>query len=225
MARAKDLAALAGLAGLAYAMRNKDKSNEDAGDQKTSSYTGDTKKVEAKDEPFKATHGSSYTPGNAGTARSGVGNATNDPIVKPPKVVPAKPAAADEPAGLTTPVSSANRTDQLTNLSRAVKREDKTKNRAKSEFPDMSSRFEGNNYTTVTNARALNEKLNREAGSGTSSGYKTDAMKVASRAAAAADRQRKMAQQSSYKSGGMTSSASSRADGIASRGKTRGKIC
>ena len=225
MARAKDLAALAGLAGLAYAMRNKDKSNEDAGDQKTSSYTKDTKKVEAKDEPFKATHGSSYTPGNAGTARLGVGNATNDPIVKPPKVVPAKPAAADEPAGLTTPVSSANRTDQLTNLSRAVKREDKTKNRAKSEFPDMSSRFEGNNYTTVTNARALNEKLNREAGSGTSSGYKTDAMKVASRAAAAADRQRKMAQQSSYKSGGMTSSASSRADGIASRGKTRGKIC
>jgi hypothetical protein len=49
MAKARDIAALAGLAGLAYAMRNKGKSNEDAGDQKTSSYTKDTKKVEAKD--------------------------------------------------------------------------------------------------------------------------------------------------------------------------------
>ena len=228
MAKARDIAALAGLAGLAYAYnKNKGKPNEDAGKQTTSSYTKEDKKVEAKDEPFKATHGSSYTPGNAGTARPGVGDATNDPIVKPaPAAKPVlKPAAAaDESAGFATPVSSANRTDQLTNLSRAVKREDKTKNRAKSEFPNMSSRFEGNNYTTVTNARALNEKLNREAGSGTSSGYKTDAMKVASRAAAAADRQRKMAQQSSYKSGGMTSSASKRADGIASRGKTKCKM-
>ena len=193
MARAKDLAALAGLAGLAYAMRNKDKSNEDAGDQKTSSYTGDTKKVEAKDEPFKATHGSSYTPGNAGTARSGVGNATNDPIVKPPKVVPAKPAAADEPAGLTTPVSSANRTDQLANLSRAVKREAKTKQFA-ADVPYQES------------------------------AQKTDALRVSSRAAAAADARRRAAKQSSYKSGGMTSSASKRADGIASRGKTKCKM-
>lgn len=193
MARAKDLAALAGLAGLAYAMRDKS-GKDDAGDQKTSSYTKDTKKVEAKDEPFKATHGSSYTPGNAGTARLGVGNATNDPIVKPPKVVSAKPAAADEPAGLTTPVSSANRTDQLTNLSRAVKREAKTK-----QFADDVPYQE--------------------------SAQKTDALAVASRAARAADARRRAAKQSSYKSGGMTSSASSRADGIASRGKTRGKIC
>ena len=50
MAKARDIAALAGLAGLAYAMRNKDKSNEDAGDQKTSSYTKDTKKVAASDD-------------------------------------------------------------------------------------------------------------------------------------------------------------------------------
>jgi len=50
MAKAKTLAALAGLAGLAYAM-NKKGSKDDAGDQKTSSYTGDTKKVEATDEP------------------------------------------------------------------------------------------------------------------------------------------------------------------------------
>ena len=48
--KARDIAALAGLAGLAYAMRNKG-DKDDAGDQKTSSYTGDTKKVEATDEP------------------------------------------------------------------------------------------------------------------------------------------------------------------------------
>jgi hypothetical protein len=56
MAKAKTLAMLAGLAGLAYANRDtlfgkKKTYNEDAGDQKTSSYTGDTKKVEATDEP------------------------------------------------------------------------------------------------------------------------------------------------------------------------------
>jgi len=48
--KTRDLAALAGLAGLAYAMRKKTY-NEDAGKQETSSYTGDTKKVEATDEP------------------------------------------------------------------------------------------------------------------------------------------------------------------------------
>jgi hypothetical protein len=142
---------------------------------------------------------------------------------KPPKV--SAPIAAKDVIPTKPMASAANRSDQLANVSRAVKREDRAKNRAKGEYPDASSRFEGDNYTSVTNARALNEKLNREAGSGTSSGYKTDAMKVASRAAAAADARRRMAQQSSYKSGGMTSSASSRADGIASRGKTRGKIC
>ena len=52
--KARDIAALAVLAGLAYANRDKlfgSKSKDDAGDQKTSSYTGDTKKVEATDEP------------------------------------------------------------------------------------------------------------------------------------------------------------------------------
>jgi hypothetical protein len=55
MAKARDIAALAGLAGLAYANRDKlfggkKTYNEDAGDQKTSSYTKDTKKVAASDD-------------------------------------------------------------------------------------------------------------------------------------------------------------------------------
>ena len=230
MARAKDLAALAGLAGLAYAMRDKS-GKDDAGDQKTSSYTKDTKKVEAKDEPFKATHGSSYTPGNAGTARPGVGDATNDPIVKPaPAAKPVlKPAAAaDEPAGFATPVSSANRTDQLANLSRAIKREDKTSKAAQGDFKDVTRSYTKRDGTPAVKAKKLYDTLDEKAGAATSSAQKTDALRVASRAAAAADRQRKMAQQSSYKSGGMVSkvsSASSRADGIATKGKTRGKLC
>jgi len=75
---AKKLGRLAGLAALgaaAYMLRNKD--GDDAGDQKNSSYTGDTKKVEAED--FKPSNESSYTPGSTGTARPGVGDATNDP--------------------------------------------------------------------------------------------------------------------------------------------------
>jgi len=51
MARAKDLAGLAALGFLGYKMSQMGKNKDDAGDQKTSSYTGDTKKVEAKDEP------------------------------------------------------------------------------------------------------------------------------------------------------------------------------
>jgi|688.fasta_scaffold09092_18 hypothetical protein len=179
------LAGLAALAGAAY-MASKGKDKDDAGDQKTSSYTGDTKKVEALEDAFTPTNESSYTPGGTGTTRPGVGDATNDLVVKPAP-------AADKPAGLTTPVSSANRTDQLTNLSRAVKREAKTK------------KF----------AQEVPEEL---------SAQKTDALRVSSRAAAAADARRRAAKQSSYKSGGMTSSASKRADGIASRGKTKCKM-
>jgi hypothetical protein len=220
------LAGLAALAGAAY-MMSKGKSNDNAGDQKTSSYTGDTKKVEAKNEPFKATNESSYTPGNAGTARPGVGDATNGMSLPKPAPKP-KPAPASEPAPVVTDTPSAppaqvNRTmedatkqkvldtlnqragantpsalrsDQLANVSRATKREQKTKQFAQ-DVPYQES------------------------------AAKTDAMMVASRAAKKADALKKTAKKSSFKSGGMVSkvsSASSRADGIASRGKTKCKM-
>jgi hypothetical protein len=70
MARAKDLAGLAALGFLGYKMSQMGKGKDDAGDQKTSSYTKDTKKVEAKDEPFKATNASSYT----GTTKNNASN-------------------------------------------------------------------------------------------------------------------------------------------------------
>jgi hypothetical protein len=97
-------------------------------------------------------------------------------------------------AGANTP--SALRSDQLANVSRATKREQKTKQFAQ-DVPYQES------------------------------AAKTDAMMAASRAARKADALKKAAKKSSFKSGGMVSkvsSASRRADGIASRGKTKCKM-
>lgn len=248
------LAGLAALAGAAYMMSKGKGKSDDAGDQKTSSYTGDTKKVEAKNEPFVATHGSSYTPGNAGTARPGVGDATNGmdspkPAPKPkpePKPVvtdtpstppvqvnrtmedPAKQKVLDtlnQRAGANTP--SALRSDQLADVSRAVKREDKTKKAAQGDFSDVTRTYKNRDGTPAAQVQKNYDTLNKKSGANTSSAQKTDALMVASRAAKAADAKRRAAKQSSFKSGGMVSkvsSASSRADGIASRGKTRCKM-
>jgi hypothetical protein len=127
-----------------------------------------------------------------------------------------------------TPVSSANRTDQLTNLSRAVKREEKTKKAAQGEFSGITRTYTKRDGTPAVKHQEMYDTLNKKSGANNSSARKTDALKVASRAAAKADSLRRAAKQGSYKSGGMVSkgsSASSRADGIATKGKTRGKIC
>jgi len=219
MAKARDIAALAGLAGLAYAI-NKDKDKPVSSAYATRSNMTPIKGVGDATNDV-ATNKSAYATRSNMTPMQGVGDATNDPLVKP-KPAPKPAVAADKPAGSTTPLSSANRTDQLTNLSRAVKREDKTKKAAQNESRIGTSRFESDNYTLATNARALSEKLNREAGAGASSAYKTDAMKVASRAAAAANARRRASMAGGMKNGGMT--ASSRADGCAVKGKTKGRF-
>jgi hypothetical protein len=188
MARAKDLAALAGLAGLAYAMRNK---GTDTGDE--------TDRLLAR-KPAPVTDTGDET--DRLLARSPTPDYSNEGRNKPPKVSAPitrslSPAVAAEAAPTKPLASAANRSDQLANVSRAVKREAKTK-----QFADDVPYQE--------------------------SAQKTDALRVSSRAAAAADARRRAAKQSSYKSGGMVSkvsSASSRADGIATKGKTRGKIC
>lgn len=231
------LAGLAALAGAAYMMsRGKDKDkgkvSEDAGDQKTSSYTGDTKtslKTPAQSikEADKSV-GSGPSPISqqpSGTLTQGTDKSALNLDVKPAPVanrpsapnkivadsVPSAPPAQvnrtmedstkqnvldtlNQRAGANTP--SALRSDQLANVSRATKREQKTKQFAQ-DVPYQES------------------------------AAKTDAMMVASRAARAADAKKRAAKQSSFKSGGMVSkvsSASSRADGIASRGKTRCKM-
>jgi hypothetical protein len=203
--------------------------NEDAGDQKTSSYTGDAKKVESKDGDEgprrKITDYIQKAPSDVAGSVSSTPATSSAPVTSSaPKAASAKPAvAADEPVGLTTPVSSANRTDQLANLSRAVKREDATKKAAQGEFSGITRTYTKRDGTPAVKAQETYDTLNKKSGANNSSAMKTDALKVASRAAAKADSLRRAAKQSSYKSGGMT--ASSRADGIATKGKTRGKIC
>ena len=224
MAKARDIAALAGLAGLAYAMRNKgDSSKTDTGDETSRLLARNpAPAADAEEESRrKITDYMKKAPSDAAGSVSSAPVTSSAPITSSaPKAASAKPAvAADEPAGSTTPMSSANRTDQLANLSRAVKREENTKKAAQKDFSNYGRKFKN------PETQKLHNKIEEQTGSLTQSAHKTDALRVASRAAAKADSLRRAAEQSSYKSGGMTSSASSRADGIATKGKTRGKLC
>jgi len=235
--KTRDLAALAGLAGLAYAY-NKGKDQEGpsatAEEKEASKVRMDAQKNAVSGN--RVTNESSYT----GTTKNDSNAAKNigfgggddsdknlkrvDSEVKPKPVV-VKPKPANEPAEFTTRVTPAARTDQLANLSRAVKREDATKKAAQGEFSGVTRTYTKPDGTPAVKAQEMYDTLNKKSGANNSSARKTDALKVASRAAAKADSLRRAAKQSSYKSGGMTSSASSRADGIATKGKTRGKIC
>ena len=196
MAKAKNLAGLAALGALGY-MLTRDKPSENAGDQKTSSYTGDTKKVEALEDAFIPTNESSYARNNAGMPMQGVGDATNDPLPKQ-RIKPLATADSDS-LSVKTPASG-NSADKLASLSRSKVREAKAKQFAQ-DVPYQES------------------------------AAKTDAMMAASRAARQTDARKRALSAGMMKnggkvkkmaSGGMT--ASRRADGSASRGKTRCKM-
>ena len=193
MAKAKNLAGLAALGALGY-MLTRDKPSENAGDQKTSSYTGDTKKVEALEDAFVPTNESSYARNNTGTPMQGVGDATNDPLPK------ASAKQRLSTAGITVPTGSPDA------------EAGKTRGRPKAK-PSVSSSAEGmKNYkprytpsaaapkTTTTPVTPKKPYMPEEVDMGYKKGGKV----------------KKMA------SGGMT--ASKRADGIASRGKTKCKM-
>lgn len=230
MAKARDLAALAGLAGLAYAY-NKSKGEAPKGKPDTGPGY---KSTETREEPRRKIEDYQKKAPLDGTEMypSGVMGGASQPAVSKPAPVAKtvlKPAVAadnateDSQSGPTTPVSSANRTDQLANLSRAIKREDKTSKAAQADFRDIDREARDDRPASIK-SKKLYDTLNTKSGANASSALKTDALRVASRAAAAADRQRRLAKANSYKSGGMASSASKRADGIASRGKTKCKM-
>lgn len=92
---------------------------------------------------------------------------------------------------------SANRSDELANVSRAVKRESKT-NQFAQEVPYQESSQKTDALAVASRATRAAEAKRRAANQ---RGYKSGGMVA------------------------KASSASSRADGIASKGKTRGKIC
>lgn len=123
MAKARDLAALAGLAGLAYAMRNKGESKTDTGDE--------TDRLMSR-KPAPITDTGDET--DRLLARSPTPDYSNEGRNKPPKVsapvaqsIPSGKSAAEAVAPTNPMSSAANRSDQLANVSRAAKREAKTK--------------------------------------------------------------------------------------------------
>jgi len=248
MAKAKTLAALAGLAGLAYAMRNKD-NKDDAGDQKTSSYTGDTKKVEAKDEPRrqitdymkKAPEAEGANYGNE-SRRTSMGVETMTKAA--PKAAAAKPASSTSDArNLESGMSRGTRTTSVAGAGRGVV------NPPIATASDPRSAEAGISRGTRTTSKAgagrglVNPPMptpndSREAEAGMSRGTRTTAPPFkggqrgydeagnfmgGQRGFDEAGNPMKKGGMTKMASGGMT--ASRRADGIATKGKTRGKIC
>jgi hypothetical protein len=231
------LAGLAALAGAAY-MLNKDKGEAPKGKEDTGPGY---KSTETREEPRRQITDYMKKAPLDGTEmyRSGVMGGASQPAVSKPApaakpvlkpAVTADNATEDSQSSLTAPVTPAARSDQLANLSRAVKREDKTSKAAQSDFSNMTRSTRGDTPASIE-LKQLYDTLDKKAGAPTSSALKTDAMKVASRAAAAADRQRRIAREGAMKKGGAVkkmasggSTASKRADGIASKGKTKCKM-
>lgn len=205
MAKARDIAALAGLAGLAFANRDKLFGSKDKSSGMTGNSSGmtpgqndtlaDVNRISKLSDESNtlARVNKENTPGQGAIndANAGVLNALSAPKAAPNDKAPSQgvlppksltPEAKPKPRGMT-----AKQNDMLAKANR---------NRLTNENPNGS----------IEAPAASN---------------RTDAMRNASRKAAAARTSK--TSPNLYKSGGMT--ASSRADGIASRGKTRGKIC
>ena len=187
MARAKDLAALAGLAGLAYAYnKNKGDSGGMTGAQNDTLANVNRVSKMSEDSDTLARVNREKTPGQGAMddTNAGVLNALSAPKaapnaqagnqgVLPQKTLTPEPKPEPKPEPVTTkPVVPAQKKNIV----------------SKKQLEDYKKKF-GQDKT-------LRDYMNTQSG------------KV-----------RKMA------SGGMTSSASSRGDGIATKGKTRGKIC
>ena len=251
MAKAKTLAALAGLAGLAYAMRNKDKGDkDDAGDQKTSSYTGDTKKVAASDDrmsnedyiksrmkkapedekgsaqsdvlktvtaPKTASNAQAGNQGVLGGSTSsskpkprGMTGAQNDALAnvgKKSKAAAENTALAKVNRGMDREVTEAAKANAAPAPTTSSKVEDAVKTVAK-------TAVQGPAASTATAVKPLADKaVNKFEHEMPIARFFKNVREAGNRGNPDA----KMA------SGGMT--ASRRGDGIASRGKTRGKIC
>ena len=201
MAKARDIAALAGLAGLAYANRDKlfggkKTYNEDAGDQKTSSYTGDTKKVEAKD-----------TKDTAKTSTADEGYKSN--VLK---AITAPKAASNDKAG---------NQGVLGGSTPPPKPKLKPRGMTGAQNTALANANQGMSKTATTAARDEDARLgNIKAAQDYNRGRKMESEVLNNMITNPPMKKGGMVKMAS---GGMT--ASRRADGIATKGKTRGKIC
>jgi hypothetical protein len=190
MAKAKTLAALAGLAGLAYAMRNKGESKTDTGDETDRLAARKPAPITDTGDETDRLLARSPTPDYSNEGR-------NKPLKVSPPVAPLKPTVAEDVIPTKPLATPEQRTDQLANLSRAVKREAKTKQFA-ADVPYQESAQKTDALAVASRAAAAADRRRKMA---KQSAYKSGGMVS------------------------KVSSASSRADGIATKGKTRGKIC
>jgi len=259
MAKARDIAALAGLAGLAYAMRKKG-DKDDAGDQKTSSYTGDTKKVSASDDRMsnedyiksrmkKAPEAEDANYGNEGRRTSmGVAPAPKTTTKAAPKLetITTRKDPREAEAGM----SRGTRTTSMAGAGRgfvnppSVRDTDARSAEAGMSRGTRTTSTAGAGRGSVnppsvsaTNPRSAETGMSRGTRNMTPSPGQADIDKIrriqeASRIPSSmagrpgydeAGNRMKHGGAVKMASGGMT--ASRRADGIATKGKTRGKIC
>ena len=126
MAKAKTLAALAGLAGLAYAMRTK---GTDTGDETDRLVARKPAPITNTGDETDRLLARSPTPDYSNEGRNKPLK-TSAPVASAPVTRSLNPPAAEADTSdpVTTPLATpVQRTDQLANLSRAVKREAKTK--------------------------------------------------------------------------------------------------
>ena len=241
MAKAKTLAALAGLAGLAYAYnknKNKDESKTDTGDEtdrlkgRGTPEEGPRRKIE--DYQKKAPEAEDANYGNEGR-RTSMGVAPAPKSVTPPKVKPKletyttrkdpREAEAGMSRGTRTPAKS---------LSTASSSEEGMKNyKPRRTTPNAGA---GRGFV---NPPMPTPKDPREAESGMSRGTRTTTPPFRGGQMGYDEAGNFMGGQRGFdeagnpmKKGGMVKkmasggmSASRRADGIATKGKTRGKIC
>ena len=202
------LAGLAALAGAAY-MGLKGKDKDDAGDQKNSSYTGDTKKVEAGDASLESPEDTIKrsmvkAPGDSKPI-------TEADVVMPEKAAPKKPTPPRPPAAKTDPRFNSTRRDIEAGTSRGIPAKQKPVIAGVKPAEDMK------NYKPRVTPPAAPFKGGQpgydEAGNflGGRRGYDE-----------AGNPMKKGGKVKKMASGGMT--ASRRADGIASRGKTKCKM-
>ena len=249
------LAGLAALAGAAYMMSKGKGKSDDAGDQKTSSYTGDTKKVGSDGVPLKTPaqsiaaadksdkSTSISTNGASGTTTPGPDKSVSRLDTEPNK--PAKPANAPNPAVnadkkppkvVSEPSNKSiklapERRDLEKNTSRGIPAKQKPASTTSSSAEGMKNYKPRNTPASPakdTAIQGLKTAVQKTPASvakplaATENKFKhempiTKFFKSVREAGNRGNPDAKMA------SGGLT--ASRRGDGIAQRGKTRGKMC
>jgi hypothetical protein len=260
MAKARDLAALAGLAGLAYAMRNKGESTTDTGDEterlKARKPAEEEKRRQITDYIKKAPEAEDANYGNEGR-RTSMGVAPEPKTIT--KAAPAKQAPSDrremesgmsrgtraaDPRNLETGMSRGTRTTSVAGAGRGVVNPP----RAASADPRSAEAGMSRGTRTTSMAGAGRGLVNppgagptdpRSSESGMSRGTRTSTPPFKGGQTGydeagnfmggqrgfdeAGNPMKKGGAVKKMASGGM--SASRRADGIATKGKTRGKMC